>query len=229
MFILYCFLNDDMVVSPTETGIFEEELVYVQKDDLYVVAGRVEKLYPKNETNLIKYNEKLEKWYKQCTLLPISYGIALDSLQDIEQLLLKYYQEIMTQLIKIEGMNEWSLYLVNSTEKPKLKRDSKTGKGYMMELFSKYAQREEQIKKMDVIQECLDMEVVDKVDEFIDHKDFLCRHLLINQALSDQFCEKFTQYQENNPELSIILTGPWIPFNFVKLELSLRRDDNDTR
>ncbi len=187
---------------------------------------------------LAAHQEVLKRLMEESTALPTAFGIIADGPQAVREILSRHREAIGEQLRRVDGKEEWGLrvtwdvpdifkYFVNTHPELRAARDRHCGPG-----------REEKIelgKRFErVLNEDRD-DYTEKVEEALSRYCFeikrnKCRNeqeamnlaCLVGREARDEFetgvSEAARMFDDN---FTFDYKGPWVPHNFVDIDLSL--------
>ena len=225
----------------TVYGLSESVLYVIECEGIAVVVGDIEisanTLTRKHALDFARVIEELSHFV---TILPIRFGTFLKSDELILQLIEDNYGLFTRNLKKVENKNEFGMKVLWNYEKgiEKIKNASESEQVNSDDYFSKNTVHTtylfEKIKKHK--QDELLLRHVEKlVEEICSHlkslsPDCVFKKMVTNSLILDvvflveknkkeEFVSAIRLLEEQRPELSFLLTGPWPPYSFVDVRI----------
>ncbi len=220
-------------------GIDGAELVAFSHNGLTAVLGETSRKKVSSTTeNVLAYARVIEGLFCDTTVLPLRYGTLMDSEGSVIALLEKYgatFKQNLQQLankeefslkvlwdydnesikirqqMEIAGRNEQPLFSGNSTTKAYLLQKVK---GHRFE--NALLEHAEQLTG-DI---CLLVEQFKPIHQFkkmVSKTMILDAVFLLEKGQKEVFVQAIDQLKNQHKDLSFLLTGPWPPYNFIKL------------
>lgn len=191
-----------------------------------------------DESTAIEYAAVIETLFQEFTLLPMRFGSFMESDEGIVQMLERNYQEITQNLLKVENRYEFGLKvfcnpelvlenlriksetMVDTPKRPlsEIKDsnvrawiDKKLKENRLEDMLVSYvdsiiAEINEQLSKLNAIS---------KIKKMVTPTTIIDGVFLIEKEFKDALIQAGSHLKNKYPTLTIIITGPWPPYNFV--------------
>ena len=242
---LYCIIREGKPRKFCIKGIEEGDVYNICEGKISAVVSDAEiKEYPISRENTLTHQKVIEGVMKEYDVLPVSFGTVAESEKEIKEKILKpEVKEILSNLEKIKGKIELSLKAVwldmpsifqeiaKSREITTAKKEAEkvsgiSGTNFRMEVGKMVAsllekKKEEEanaiLKPLKKIAEDFKENKV-QLDQVIFNTAFL-----VSKEKEKEFDEEVSKFGEKyDGRIKFLYVGPLPPFNFVKLELSLK-------
>ena len=242
---LYCLIKEKKPKEFSVLGIEGAKVYSIPGGGLSVVVSDVEiKEYPISRENNLTHQKVIEEVMKEYDVLPISFGTVAESEKDVKKKILRQKrEEILNALEKIKGKIELSLKAVwldmpsifqeiaKSREITTAKKEAEkvsgiSGTNLRMEVGKMVAsllekKKEEEanaiLKPLKKIAEDFKENKV-QLDQVIFNTAFL-----VSKEKEKEFDEEVSRLGEKyDGRIKFLYVGSLPPFNFVKLEFSLK-------
>ena len=243
---LYCLIKEKKSKEFNVLGIEGGKVYTISEGELSaVVSDAGIKEYPISRENTLTHQKVIEEVMKEYDVLPISFGTVAESEKNIREKILKLKtRELSNALEKIKGKVELNLKAVwldlpsifqemvkKNREIQAAKREASKVSGMagtnlrievgkmVASLLEKKKEREANtiLKPLKKIAEDFKENKV-QLDQVIFNAAFL-----ISKEKEKEFDEKVSKLGEKyDGRIKFLYAGPLPPFNFVKLELSLK-------
>jgi len=242
---LYCLIKEKKPKEFNVLGIDGGRVYSISQGELSVVFSDAEiKEYPISRENTLTHQKVIEEVMKEYDVLPISFGTVAESEKALKEKILKpEVKEILSNLEKIKGKIELSLKAVwldmpsifqeiaKSREITTAKKEAEkvsgiSGTNLRMEVGKMVAsllekKKEEEanaiLKPLKKIAEDFKENKV-QLDQVIFNTAFL-----VSKEKEKEFDEEVSKLSEKyDGRIKFLYVGSLPPFNFVKLEFSLK-------
>lgn len=243
-FYVYSFLkasDSEAVLSEKLTGIEEAELAIIERGDVAVAVSPIvpRKIRPQRKF-LAAHQEIVTHLAKQWSMLPVSFGLIADDLEQVHHILDGNREVLLDQLDKVGGHVEMTVTL---------KWTAENVAQYFVERYPELqaartlivegrATREDQIEMGRIYEALINEERTNHSQVFLDGLTPISRELqiqptrddsdvmrlacLIHRDREEDFNTAVYKIAEQfSDEFAITFNGPWPPYSFVKLALSM--------
>lgn len=243
-FYVYSFLQSkdrDAILNENLIGIEDAKITVIESGDLAVVASSIvpKKIRPQRKF-LAAHQEIVTHLAKSWSMLPVSFGLIADDLDQVHHILDKNRYILIEQLNRVGGNVEMTVtlkwtagnipqYFVDRYPELKAARDL---------IVEGRASREDQIELGRVYESLMNTERATHTKVFIDKLSPISKELevqpnrddadvmrlacLIAREREEEFNAAVYQVAEVfTDEYAITFNGPWPPYTFVKLALSM--------
>ncbi len=203
----------------------------IKKDDL--IGGRPQ---------IIEYANVIEKLAWEFTLLPMRYGSVMDSDDSIRNMLKRNEKEIVQNLKKVENKNEFGLKIFYDFDKLKSELNErledvtenklKIGTAKKNSAYKDYVlmklkeHRDEELvlhfinKPISEIKEYLvRLNAITKFKKMLNPTNMIDVVFLLDKSKKGELVELVKNLQNKYTRLNFVLTGPWPPYNFVRISI----------
>jgi len=247
--LIYSILS--VAESPTEMlallssirGMQEEELSMIIVDKIAVVASNIEGSPIKaDQQNALAFASVIESLAHHFTLLPVRFGTMMDSADTVAGMLGRNYNEILSNILKVEGKSEFGLkvFCYSHDLRAVLKSKSETFSGtipnpkpdmkisvfkdYVIKKLEEHKQEEMLLTYVDsVISEIRkslnSFNAIASMKKNISETNIIDAVLLLDSNDKDALVLTVGDFQKQHPELNYVLTGPWPPYSFVEFTI----------
>ena len=243
-FYVYSFLQSkdrEAILSENLTGIEDAKITVIDSGDLAVVASPIipKKIRPQRKF-LAAHQEIVTHLAKSWSMLPVSFGLIADDLDQVHHILDKNRDILIEQLNRVGGNVEMTIALKWTAENiPQYFVDRypelKAARAMIVE---GRASREDQIELGRVYDSLMNAERSTHTKVFMDNLSPISKELevqpnrddadvirlacLIAREKEEEFTAAVYQAAELfTDDFAITFNGPWPPYTFVKLALSM--------
>ena len=243
---LYCLIKEKKPKEFDILGIEGGKVYTISEGELSVVISDVEiKEYPISRENTLTHQKVIEEAMKEYDVLPISFGTVAESEKNIREKILKLKtRELSDTLEKIKGKVELNLKAVwldmsnifqevlkENKEIQAAKKEASTISGMgktnlAMEVGKMVAGALEEKKERETREILKPLKKI--AEDFKENKVQLDQVIfnatfLVSKEKEKEFDEEVSKLGEKyDGMIKFLYVGPLPPFNFVKLELSLK-------
>jgi hypothetical protein len=243
-FYVYSFLRSkdrEAIMAENLKGIEDADIAVIEHDDLAVVVSAIvpKKIRPQRKF-LAAHQEIVTHLAKYWSMLPVSFGLIADDLDQVHHILDKNRDVLIEQLDRVGGNVEMTITLKwTDSNIPQyfVDRYPELQAARAM-IIEGRASREDQIEMGRIYERLLNSERATHTQRFTDNLSSIAKELEIQPTRDDSdvmrlAClisrdieEKFTEAVYRTAELfsddfAITFNGPWPPYTFVKLALSM--------
>jgi hypothetical protein len=225
-------------------GISGGNFKLVQCEDILAVTCSVErKDMVADRSNTLDYAGVIDELSKSCTLLPVRFGSVMESEDEILKMLERNYRGIQDNLLRVEGRVEFGLKVFCDPEKLKsrpeifgkdnIKIFDKTPGSQNNSVYLDYVNKklieyriEEALLSFvnSVIKEitgcCKSAGANGKFRKMVSPNNIIDGLFLIDRSKTNELITVVKELQVKYPDLNLMLTGPWPPYNFVDITIS---------
>lgn len=247
--LIYSILS--VTESPAEThallseirGMQEEELSMVIVDKIAVVTSNIQESPIKaDQQNALAFAAVIESLAHHFTLLPVRFGTMMDSAATLTGMLGRNYDDILSNLLKVEGKSEFGLKVFCDSHDlmAQLKSKSETNTSTVSNpapeikssVFKAYVNRKlEEHRQEEMLLSFIDS-VIAEIRESLNSFNAIARMkkkatetnivdavFLLKMQDKDALIQTVRGFQDRHPELNYVLTGPWPPYSFVEFTI----------
>ena len=243
-FYVYSFLRSkdrESILSERLKGIEDTEITVIERDGLAVVASPIvpKKIRPQRKY-LAAHQEIVTHVAKHWSMLPVSFGLIADDLDQVHHILEKNHDILIEQLDRVGGNVEMTIALKwTAPNVPQYFVDRYPELQAARAMFVEgRASREDQIEMGRIFESLLNSERAAHTHVFMDKLVPIARELevqpnrddadvmrlacLIHRDREEEFTSAVYQAAELfTDDFAITFNGPWPPYSFVKLALSM--------
>lgn len=241
---IYAFLNTAGAKSdlPTNiTGIDGAPIQFQHAGNLAMAMSSIQakKIRPQRK-NLAAHQEVVTYLAKNYDMLPVAFGLIADDVDQVNRLLGSHRQVLVEQIERVAGHMEMSVNLrwsVPNVVQYFVERYSELAEARQV-IANGQATRDDQIAVGQMLESLINAERQQHTDKFTDILKPVCKEIDIQPAreeadimrlaclISRDAEEELTQAvykaaQLFSDDFSISFNGPWPPYSFVSLSLSL--------
>lgn len=236
-YYLYCVTNGLLQEDLKFEGIESTKIQMFQKDDICVLYSRIEK-DEINQTleNMKSHNQIMLNIMEKSTVIPFQFGTIMKSEKEIVQIIEKFYDQFKENLIKVSGKAEMGIKLFGEAEnqlisKPKnypaLNRlksigEEKPSINFLIErlgLNYEEKMRKQQINDLSdkLLESLLSLSCDSKITIGKSGRMLINSSFLVERENIAEFEKRARQIRVSYPQYLIVYSGPWPPYNFVKI------------
>lgn len=233
---VYGIIDSNTPLNNMCTGL-EAAAVYgiFYKDIGAVVSDFDERLEDITPESIVKHEEVIEKMAEKGTVLPMRFLSLFNENENVMYMLKAYYNSFKNNLDLLRDKAEfgikiiWSgdlfkerlMYVPNKTRDDLLSSDS-PGKSFIKNKFEKYKIdkkfQEEADKHIDYVDNIFSPFAIEKRIERLKTENLLLSaSYLVEKKKEDAFKAAFETFRKNSGDLKYLFSGPWPPYNFVRL------------
>ncbi len=216
-YLLYCICQQGVDEPPQEPGI----RVVTGYGLAAVVSGVEEPTAAPSVSSLLEYERVVEAIHARQTVIPLRYGCRMENEEQIVRLLEDRCQEYKALLDRLRGMTEMGIRLLWPTSAVPLPDIPQSpGTAYLASLRNRYNSQDalapEEAQLADRIADSLARWSTDQRREISSSGQgrMLSLYFLTPKSRSEEFRKKAREISPP-PEVKLLLSGPWPPYNFV--------------
>ena len=243
-FYVYSFLNSkdrDSILAENLKGIEDAEISIIEHNDIAVVVSAIvpKKIRPQRKF-LAAHQEIVTHLAKHWSMLPVSFGLIADDIEQVHHIMDKNHDLLINQLNRVGGNVEMTVALKwTAPNIPQyfVDRYPELQAARAMIVEGK-ASREDQIEMGRVYESLLNNERAMHSQIFLDQLSPIAKELevqphrddadvmrlacLIQRDREEEFTAAVYKAAESfSDDFAITFNGPWPPYSFVKLALSM--------
>jgi len=243
-FYVYAFLrsgDEQAIAYAGLRGIDDAEVFAVAKGSLAVAVSRIasKKIRPQRKY-MASHQEIVTQISRNWSMLPVSFGLIADDLDQVNHILHANEEVLNEQIDRVDGQVEMAVSLLWTVENvPQYFVDRYPALSEARELIvAGNASRDDQIEMGRMFEKLLTSERDAHTQKFLNILEPLSKEVdvqpvrqegdvmklacLIDRCAEQQFQDAVYKAAEMfSDEFSISFNGPWPPYSFVKLALSL--------
>ena len=246
----YCIIvsRQPRSFGPVGIGGRGDEVHTVHFEDLAaVVSDTPLAAYDPTRENVLAHEQVNETVMRESTVLPMAFGTLFRSEQDVVELMRTTYDTLRDTLRKIEGKAEFGLKASWDRDRAiaaieqeneairRLKEQAGTAEGNAA--FHAGIQLGQQVEAAlnaraesyvrDIHAALQDVAVASQANKPIGEKMILNAAFLVERAGEERFVQEVERVGDRyEGELSFKLSGPWPPYNFVRVRLKIGPNGN---
>ena len=227
----------------TIKGISQTDLMAVSyKEIAAVVSCQKETDIIADKNKVLEYAGVIDQLAQHFTLLPMRYGSSMESNEAILAMLKINYTEIHQNLLKVENKNEFGLKIFCDTQKlhTQIRAESEINsslnngledqpansvfKDYVNKKLREHRLEELMISYVDALIAEISI-YLDQFHAFYKFKKMTTSNniidavFLLDKEKQTELVSAIETLQHRYPDLNVMLTGPWSPFNFVEITI----------
>lgn len=241
---LYCFIREkgNMAFGNSEIGGLNAPVYNISVKDLSAVVSDAPIIdYDPSRKNLLGHQKVISRVMQSYHVVPVSFGTVSANKSDVEGLLVSYYDEIEAYLEKLKDKVELGLKVtwdkayfntdIEDEEITSLKNslmgkpeeEILTDKIHLGQLVEKSILSKRDRYQEEIYSPLDSMAVESKLNEKLAVKTVFNAYFLVEKSREAEFDSKVESLAEKYAgKLEFMYTGPWPPYNFVNLNISLR-------
>lgn len=222
-------------------GILGAGLYVVPFNEIAVVVSDINKAeLIADKSSAIEYAGVIETLAQQFTLLPVRYGSVMESTDTIKKMLGRNYNEIQQNLLKVKNKVEFGLKVfcdskkIKTEIKAKSEIESKTeplqnSKNSVYRDYLNKKLKEHRIEELllahvdtiilDITTHLAQLNPIHKFKKMVSATNIIDAVFLIEKDKKKCCINIVNDLQNKYPNLHLMLTGPWPPYNFVDITI----------
>lgn len=237
LFYLYCVTSpgtENCILIP---GIGGNSIYCIEYNNLKVWLSIADEINIKCSLENLKIHNQISlSLMEKHTVIPFQYGTVVNSENDIYSIMNKLYLDLIENInnltdkyeigikvfgkIKtddISGLDE--LTAVRRISEIKNKMDCRE---YLVDRIKAYEEEKLKEQKCNEIKNILLKDLIILSEDYkilkgSKNKMLLNSAFLIKRSNTKAFEERFDSIEMNNPDYSFLFSGPWPPYNFIKI------------
>jgi len=243
-FYVYAFLrakDKDAVQAAKLRGLEEADVTVIERGDLAVAVSPIvsRKIRPQRKY-LAAHQEIVTHLAKHWSMLPVSFGLIADDLEQVYYILDNNREVLNEQIDRVGGNVEMTVSLkwtAQNVPQYFVERYPQLREAREMIVAGK-ASRDDQIEMGRIFEKLLNAEREANTQIFLDALGFLSKELEVQPTLEDSDVMRLACLIDRDVEadfsaavyraaelfsddFAITFNGPWPPYSFVKLALSM--------
>jgi len=222
-------------------GVSGADLYAVFCDEITAVVSNIKRTsLVADRSNAMDYARVIETLAQKFTLLPVRFGSVMESTEMIIRMLGRNYDEIQSNLRKVENKVEFGLKVLCDSEKikaelrakaeagtitePALASQKSIYKDYLYEKLKEHRFEELLLAQIDtIIQDITNhfahLKPIHKFQKMATTTNIIDDVFLLEKEKKDILIQAVEDLQTQYADLHLLLTGPWPPYNFVDLTI----------
>jgi hypothetical protein len=153
--------------------------------------------------------EMLERWMEHCDLLPVRYGTRVEDEAAVARVLADRRGELIAALERVRGSVELSVRVLEPESSKSEPKAPASGADYLRNRV-----RHAEVAS-DVYAALEPFARAGKQNAGRASGELLRAAYLVERDAVGRFVERVAELQESKPQLRVLCTGPWPPFNFT--------------
>lgn len=227
-YYVYCIISDfDKNTVFQFNGHDGEEILIVPYRDICACISKTKiTSYESTLKNLQCHENVIENIMKNYTVLPMSFSNICKTKENINLLLIKYYDQFKENLKRVEDKVELGIkifYRLDFEKENKSdKEQCKSAKEYMFRRFDRYLERKKRTESIVAVAEDLHIKLYE-ISKESTYKKPLRNNLIFNGAYLvekdkiQEFSKIVEEVKEKYVSYKIIFSGPWPPYHFASI------------
>ena len=224
-------------------GISGSDLYAVSFGEITAVVGDAKRAdLIADKSNAIEYAGVIETLAQQFTLLPVRFGSVMESAEAIIKMLEKNYNEIRHNLQKVENKYEFGLKVFCDSKKLKselrtkseadTQTPEKSATGIKNSVYKEYIDKKLKEHRLEELMIAYVDSVIAKITGDLDRLNTINKFkkmssdtniidvvFLLDKERKEALIYVTEDFKNQYPGLNFVLTGPWPPYNFVKIAI----------
>lgn len=192
--------------------------------------------------NVLVHQKVVQKaWELSISIIPCRFGTILASEEKIISLLEKHYEILENELKRLEDKLEVSVRAIFSesdikeAKREEVENQKSNGIKYLLEKKEKFdvvreldAKAKKFKRRLNEATESLWTEIKTQKRSLDNGLLFSIYYLMDRDSLSP-FRLSYQHFKEKHPELNLLYTGPWPPYSFTEVNLSIQNKLDDDK
>jgi hypothetical protein len=198
----YCIIPYNEEKTFGNLGMNNEEVYTIPfRNVAAVVSESPMKDYELTENNMKKHEEVVRRVMEEHTVVPVEFGTVIQNERILKHLLKKAYDPVRECLRLVNNMVELGIKAVINGDI--VFADPEKRKECAASILESLNNRAKQLVKDDLFSDRL----------------ILNASFLVNKEEINTFSNEVTGLQEKYPMIKLLYSGPWAPYNFVRIRI----------
>ena len=234
----YAVIDSNSKINGSINGLEGEGIgIYnIPYRDIGIVVSEGEEIQGITREHILKHEEAIEKLMESFTVLPVSYLTLFKKEDDILLMMQEYYSDFKENLDRLRDKVEFGIKIIWPGETIKNRiveaskkfnanvaiADNSPGKSFAMQKLEKYKIGKEFAEEADrciaLIDDFFSRFVTEKKLEKLKSSNLLLNaYYLVEKEKQGDFKEAFVRAKNTPGDLKYLFSGPWPPYNFIRL------------
>lgn len=220
MIYVYAILDGSCPVAPDVCGIAEEPLSFVANGRLIAACSSHDGSgVPPTAENVLQHERAVERLMREAVLLPARFGTAVQDDDAVRELLRAHGTELIEALERVRGCDELGVRVLQATgpEGREVAEESSpptSGRQYMLRRMAAERLATEAQHRSEAIHQ--DLSSLSQASTHRRAAGFLLTGAyLVRRDGVNLFRSRVGELGAANPDLRLLCTGPWPPYNFA--------------
>ena len=231
---LYGLINSSATASTAASGVSNIRPYVIPFKDIGIIAGTyTSENIDINLDNLSKHDEVICELSGNFCVLPIPFGTIVKNEQSISTFISQNYDQINLNFEKLMNKHEMGLKIIWDIDKIRQEisfeepikasfNPDSPAKSYLHQKLLEYDSQNKLQEKAEVIKRKLINEI-ENVTTVYNIKLLQSEKMVVNGAFliattqKEQFINSVEKFKEFNKDLHFLISGPWVPYNFVEM------------
>ena len=234
---LYCIYNSSIEIDAAKSiGIENKQVFPIAYKDIYAAVCFFSGKGFNVKKDVLVHEKIIEEIMEFSDVLPMRFNTVLKSETAVQEMLKQNYQSFKDNFLRIENKIEYGLKVIwnsyslkeklineNSQLTAKKTQSDTPARNFIMEKYAKYKIDTMIEKEADRYINCINTSLAEYIKDkhikkFQTENIFLNASYLVDKEDTEAFKQKIVAIKQNfNSNFKFLLTGPWPPYNFVKL------------
>jgi hypothetical protein len=171
---------------------------------------------PPTAENVLRHERAVEQLMRDAVLLPARFGAVLQNNDAVRVLLRAHEMELLEALDRVRGCDELGLRVLQviETEEREQQRPPRSGREYLLRRMAAEQVSSRAQRRCDAIHE--DLSALCNASTHRRAAGFLLSGAyLVARDRTQRFRSRVIELAADNPDLRLLCTGPWPPYNFA--------------
>jgi hypothetical protein len=197
-------------------GLGGARLRMLRSDGLAAVYSRHHSLRPQpSRREVLAHERVLEAVMKRGPVLPLRFGTQLRSEQELEETLRERREELLQALERVRGRVELGLRVLGDRRQSR-RGDRESGRDFLLGRLAERRSAERAARHVHA--PLADLAVASRVSEWPSPPAILVGSYLVDEGVVERFRSRANELAVRQPDLRVIVTGPWPPYGFTSEE-----------
>lgn len=244
---IYCIIDSNGEIDKSIKGLKGASIYKIPYRDIGIVVSNLdEDIKDLDRTRVLEHEDVVERIMKKFTVLPIRFHTLFKKEEDVLSMVKNCYRDFRENLDRLRNKAEFSVRVIWPGDKIReqigidySKRGHNVpeapdspGKRFIEEKFEKYKIDKELDEKADIciaiIDNFLNRFVSEKKLERLKSRNLLLNAFyLVEKERQGDFKEAFEHLRIAPGDFKYLFSGPWPPYNFIKIGYDDRQDNHD--
>lgn len=198
----YCIIPCNEEKTFGKLGINNKEVYTIPYRNVAAVVGESQmKDYELTEDNMKRHEEVIRQVMEEHTVIPVEFGTVIKNERILKYLLKNAYDPVRECLRLVDNMVELGVKAVVNADASFAEPEKR--KEYATNILGSLNNRAKQVV----------------TDDLFSDRLVLNASFLVNKQDIDTFSNEVVDLQEKYPMIKLLYSGPWAPYNFVRIKI----------
>ncbi len=193
----YGVIYDNAAKRFGDCGVYNREVYSLPFKDVSIIVSNSPTIsIEPNEENLRSHSRALSRVLEDFTIIPSEFGTVIGSEKILMQLMVKCYRAVLATFKIVNGTAELGIKIISGDK-------TKVDHGKIDALINDLKSVSNQVSFGDRFSERIALNA----------------SFLVKKGDYDVFSDKIDEFNKACPDIKVLYSGPWAPYNFVRLKI----------